>query len=261
MRASEALTHWYRRDGSPCYTVIGKNGKERDTTLRDARLLGLVPSVTGIIKQAAAPNLVHYMQEQVLMSALTLPRNAHENEDAWLRRVWQDSREHARKAAEKGTAIHAAIEQHYQDTLPAEEYWPHVKGVADLLADRFPGASFITEESFCNPLGYGGKTDLHSRAGQGLVLDIKSKELSHEKAARAETYDEQHMQLASYREGLGLPNALCGIVYVSTSVPGLAVLVMVDEDKLQRAWMMFKSLLNYWVVKNKFVWYPTLEEK
>ena len=29
--------HWYRLDGTPCYTVVGKNGKERNATLADAR--------------------------------------------------------------------------------------------------------------------------------------------------------------------------------------------------------------------------------
>jgi len=50
--------HWYRRsDGSPQYTIVGKNGKERDTTLRDAREHNLVPSVTTIMRIAAAPGL------------------------------------------------------------------------------------------------------------------------------------------------------------------------------------------------------------
>ena len=29
--------HWYTQEGDPMYTVIGANGKERNTTLRDAR--------------------------------------------------------------------------------------------------------------------------------------------------------------------------------------------------------------------------------
>ena len=36
--------HWYSQDGEPMYTLIGANGKERNTTLRDAKSLGLVPS-------------------------------------------------------------------------------------------------------------------------------------------------------------------------------------------------------------------------
>jgi hypothetical protein len=44
--------HWYGLDGTPRYTITGKNGKERNTTLRDARVMNLVPSVTTIIRCA-----------------------------------------------------------------------------------------------------------------------------------------------------------------------------------------------------------------
>ena len=29
--------HWYDKDGNACHTIVGKNGKVRKTTLRDAR--------------------------------------------------------------------------------------------------------------------------------------------------------------------------------------------------------------------------------
>ena len=35
--------HWYTQEGDPMYTVIGANGKERNTTLRDAKKDNLVP--------------------------------------------------------------------------------------------------------------------------------------------------------------------------------------------------------------------------
>ena len=36
--------HWYTQEGDPMYTIIGANGKERNTTLRDAKKEKLVPS-------------------------------------------------------------------------------------------------------------------------------------------------------------------------------------------------------------------------
>ena len=30
--------HWYTQEGEPMYTIIGANGKERNTTLRDAKV-------------------------------------------------------------------------------------------------------------------------------------------------------------------------------------------------------------------------------
>jgi hypothetical protein len=65
--------HWYRRDGSPCHEVPRAKGDGvRPTTLRDARKMGLLPSVTSIIKCADRPALNSWMQRQVAMSALTM---------------------------------------------------------------------------------------------------------------------------------------------------------------------------------------------
>ena len=50
---TSAAGHWYTQEGEPMYTIIGANGRERNTTLRDAKTLGLVPSVTTIIGMIA----------------------------------------------------------------------------------------------------------------------------------------------------------------------------------------------------------------
>jgi len=128
--AAESL-HWYARDGSPAYTVKAKDGSDRPTTLRDARKLNLCPSVTSIIKCAAAPGLEMWKQNQVLLAALTLQRRENEPEAAYLTRILQDSKEQAKKAAERGSAIHAAIQGHYEGKAPSEEagsqrvcWWP-----------------------------------------------------------------------------------------------------------------------------------------
>jgi hypothetical protein len=70
--AAESL-HWYDRDGKPAYTVKAKDGSDRPATLRDARKLNLVPSVTTIIRCAAAPGLELWKANQLMMAALTLP--------------------------------------------------------------------------------------------------------------------------------------------------------------------------------------------
>ena len=82
--------HWYLPDGAPYYTLIGANGKERAVTLRDARKVMARPSVTGIIRCAAAPQLEKWKRNQVLLAALTLPHRPDESEQAWLERVEQD---------------------------------------------------------------------------------------------------------------------------------------------------------------------------
>ena len=42
LHAAES-THWYTKGGTPAYMILGKNGKLRPTTLRDARLKATFP--------------------------------------------------------------------------------------------------------------------------------------------------------------------------------------------------------------------------
>jgi hypothetical protein len=239
--------HWYDITGTPMYELAGKNGSMRPTTLRDARKLNLCPSVTGIIRCAAAPGLENWKQEQVLMAALTLPRLPDETESQWLDRVRHDAREQGRKAAERGTAIHAAIQSHYEGIPPSEEFWQHVRGTIKEVDRVTQDGGWLAEKSFAHPLGYGGKNDLHNPA---WCLDFKSKEFGPDDDLK--TWDEHAMQLAACREGLRIPNALCGICYVSVTHPGLARLLIIEEEKIRLGWEMFKALLIYWQAKNGY---------
>ena len=72
-RPSES-NHWYAKDGTPMYTVPAKSGEPRATTLRDAKKMGLLPSVTTIMKSAASPGLEAWKLNQMMLAALTLPR-------------------------------------------------------------------------------------------------------------------------------------------------------------------------------------------
>jgi len=83
----------------------------------------------------------------------------------------------------------------------------------------------------------------------GVVVDIKTKEFDDPK--KVDGYDEHLMQLAAYRMGLKLPAARCANIFVSRSVAGLVKIVEWSEDDLKRGWLMFQSLFNYWLLKNK----------
>jgi hypothetical protein len=235
--------HWYARDGAPAYTVIGANGRERPTTLRDARTLGLVPSVTTIIKCAAAPGLERWKADQLMMAALTLPRRPREPEAAWLSRVYSDAQEAGRKAAESGTAIHAAVQGFYEGQ-EAREYAAHVAGAVEAVR-AFDAALGVPERAFCEGR-YGGKVDLSCRTS---VLDFKTKDFGPDD--KLETYDEHAMQLAAYRAGLdGVdPDARCAIVYVSRTHPGLARLIEIDQSALDRGLAMFSALVAFWYAR------------
>jgi hypothetical protein len=250
--------HWYTLTGEPAYEVVGKSGDLRPTTLRDARKLGLVPSVTTIIKCADAPALNKWMRDQVLMAALTLPKIDGESMEAYAQRIMDDSRQQAATARDIGTAIHGQIEQALC-LRPVMEHHDQVRSACKSLIDWCGSIDEIRpERSFAHPLGYGGKCDVHKKPSidlnethNGFVADFKSKDFTADKLPGV--YENHSMQLAAYREGFEMPLARCAIIYVSTSVPGLTHLVEVDEAELARGWNMFCALLRYWQLKNNYV--------
>jgi len=240
--------HWYTREGTPAYTTIGKTG-ERPTTLRDARKLGLLPSTTGIIRQLSSAGLDLWKQQQVLLAALTLPRETNEPEQEWLKRVMQDSRATGRDAAERGTAIHAVIESYF-DQVYMPEKPAYLDAIDSTLKGAFGDQPWLSERSFAHCLGFGGKCDLMAKPingqGTGFIVDFKTKDTDLDKV---DVYFEHEMQLAAYREGLGLPTARCAIVFVNGTTNQVK-LIEVEEPQLQKSWECFQHLLRVYQIKN-----------
>jgi len=245
-RASES-NHWYTRDGVPQYTVEAKKGGQRATTLRDARTMNLVPSVTTVLNVAAKPALLAWMQQQVLYAALTLPRRPDEPEKEYIDRIINDSKEQGRSAADAGTDIHASIQGFYEGQSTGR-HAEMVSACVKAIKDHFGDTIWISERSFAHEAGFGGKCDLFCAGTLNAVVDIKTKEFTD--PAKVDAYDEHLMQLAAYRVGLGIPNARCANVFVSRNVPGLIAIREWSAEDLDRGWAMFMHLLSFWQLKN-----------
>lgn len=245
------MSHWYDiATGAPRYQVPNKStGGMRDTTLRDARQLGLVPSVTTIIQEAAKPALVNWMIDQALMAALTLPRDESEALDLFMTRAKEDAKQQAIKAAERGTELHNALEQHYigNDHLIAASDRPFVEGVSDAIFAKYGRQTWIAECTFASPLGYGGKMDLHT---SGIVLDFKGKDFKPGEELKPTAYDEHAMQLSAYAHGVNQPDALRVNVFFDRKVPGKVGIYEwpAGGDYFER----FLCLLEYWKRKSKY---------
>ena len=87
-------------------------------------------------------------------------------------------------------------------------------------------------------------------APNGIVLDSKTKEFDEDD--KVVGYDENCMQLAAYRNGLGLPKARCANVFISRNKPGLVKVVEWSEADLEKGWKMFSLLVQLWRIKNNF---------
>lgn len=235
--------HWYLPDGSPAYRIVGKNGKERNSTVKDAREHGLLPSVTTIIGCASKPALDVWKQQQAILSALTLPRLEGESEEDWLSRVVADSKETAKQAAERGTQIHGVIEAFYEG-IYIPELPPYVRAVESAINEHFGSQLWISEKSFAYG-GFGGKCDLVAKSG--FVVDFKTTEKDLDKL---DYFFDHQMQLSAYRMGFEMPKARCAIVYVN-ALQNKAKLVEIPEDDLRIGWECFTHLLAFYRAKNK----------
>ena len=179
--------HFYKKDGSPAYTVIGKNGKERNTTLRDARTNNLRPSVTEIIKLAAKLGLENWKAEQLLMSALTTSRKDGETEAEYIFRIKADAKEQSEKARERGTLIHSWVQSGFEGKSLTDEACKYFYSAKDELTTVIGVQEWKCELTFATPR-YGGK--LISNLCGALQFDITNEltELKHPNILSAETF-------------------------------------------------------------------------
>ena len=264
--ASSAGGNWYDQHGNQIASVPKKDGAPTRPTLAHARKLDLAPGVTTIIGMADKPALTAWKMKRAAEAGRLRWNHpggsgGHDEDTegsehrAWLSNCLELAGEIGAKAAEQGTNIHAAIQRSYQGHEFGQTYAPHVQGVRQLLLDVSPNAGWKTEFACVSKLGYGTKADLCSYE---WVVDFKGKDLGPDDIAGLEIYDEHHMQLAATRMALadhvgqGYETARCAIVYVSRTVPGLVHMIESKRDELARGWEMFKTLHEFWCVKNRY---------
>ena len=254
--------HWYDKDGNSAYEVQAKDGTMRGTTLRDARKLSLVPSVTTILGVIAKPGLENWKMQNTVLAAMTLPRMEGESLDAFSLRVIQDGKETGRKAAQLGTDIHASLDKAYsgKDYDPAHEVY--VKAVQEAVFLKYGEQDWIAEKSFAHGLGFGGKIDLACEVAMiegkalkqfntGIVIDFKTSSFTEDKV-KTLGYDEHVWQLAAYATGLCIQKPILANVYVSTVTPGLVCIKEYTAEESAWGWDCFSSFLNAWKIMKKY---------
>ena len=249
--------HWYTLEGKPLYTLVGKNGKERNTNLRDARKLNLVPSVTTILDQAAKPGLVNWQINQGINAALTLPREEDETDEQFLYRVRQDSKEQAEKAAEQGTIIHADINMGFAGKKESKTY----SCVDKIVNGLFPNQEWLSEQSYTSKEeGFGGAIDLHSKTG--IVIDFKTKDNLEGVEAKSLVFDNHGMQLSAYAMLLKIntENLTRVSIFIDRKNPEVIVSYVWERDSHKRHLQMFNALLTYWKCLKKYDPTETLKE-
>jgi len=245
-------SRYYWPNGQPCYEIPKKSGKGmKKPNITDAREMGLVPSVTTILKVANKPALNAWLMEQAALAVLTTPRLEGEGLDAFVKRVLQDEQvqdEEASAAADKGSAIHGAIEAAIQGK-PWDGVWePYVKSVFPVIESL---GKIVWSEKIVVGDGYAGRADILLENDRNLtLLDFKTTKSMPKK----QSWDEHRMQTAAYAETIGNSgdrHILTGNIYISTILPG-EVQLFLQEDWKRTYGLGFRKLLEYWQFINDY---------
>ena len=253
-------SHWYKKDGTTAYGA----------SLKEAREMGYLPSVTTVDKVIANKGLEQWKIRQAVMSALTLDRikcvatieypdgtkwQVEEPDDDYINRILDDSRQQARKAAKLGSVIHHLAER----TIKGKplffkglrsDVWtlfkPLQKWIDDNILTGYSEKVLVNIEE-----GYAGKADFIGdlKDSNSVILDFKTRFIIPEdikkngEIKKAKLYDSDARQLSALHNAE--PYGDCISVIISSNVDFAGVWIYNwPYAKIQKEYEVFKSALN-----------------
>lgn len=246
-------SHWYTPKGEPCYEIEKVKGGMRPTTLRDARKLGLLPSVTTVFNIMAKPGLDQWKINKAIQAAKEVQQGEDESDDYYLKRVVEASRREVKEAAELGTKIHDAIEHAIDGASVASDLAVYVDPVLKILKEK--GFQTTMQEETCvnRVHGYAGRVDfIGIKSGQRFVIDFKTRKTKAGEVLKP--YEFQPMQIAAYAVAHfgNLKDCYGANIYISTTEPGRVESITYDAERLQEEFDAFVSMLNLWRYLNGY---------
>lgn len=253
----EGGSHWYHIDGRPCYEVPRADGKGmRNTTVRDARELGLVPSVTGILKVINKPALNNWIAGQYVIAALTLPKFPSESYDEFAKRVVYDANIHSETAANFGTRIHALIEWwlgasfgldlRLPDAPLTDEEAPYLQGFVDYVKEHNLTPLWLERNVINMEYLYGGKVDCGASLDSLPLTVIDWKTQGTKPGQKLRYYPDWCPQLMAYKKALNLDVPITSVI-ISSTEPGRVDHHTWTEDEESWGWETFLAARKIWL--------------
>jgi len=241
------VSHWYNRAGEAVFEVPkAKGGGTRKTTIADARKMGLYPSVTTVLGILDKPQLMDWKLEQVSLACYNCPPTGDEPFEGYHQHILHKAFEQVSDAADLGTAIHAALESHFQGQPVEPEMSVYIDPVASLIERQ--RIQFTEHElRLVNAqVGYAGTTDaVITQDGDSGILDFKSRKTK--PGILCTPWETEVLQIAAYGVAkFGHVPEIGANVYISTTEKGRADIVWYTHKELAEAWTTFQSCVQIW---------------
>lgn len=243
------------------HTVLTKSGAKnptRPTNVSDARKLGLLPSVTSILRMAQNDALERWKLNELAKVCFDRPAFGEEDLASYTAASIKAAFEGRNEAAELGTSIHAAIEQHYKggevDPKFKDYVTPTINAV-DLLGLVSAGNEVV---SVNNQLGYAGTIDMAFTQGDLCgILDFKStKTKAGEPIPDRITYSAQlaayHVSYWANGQHYFRDNAVAYNVFISTTELGRVDVRRYDATALRKDFEWFLACQVMWRMSKEY---------
>jgi len=162
--------------------VPKKDGKGlKNITIKEVRQMGLVPRVSAIIGELNNFQIVNYQIEQAIKACIAVPFTGNidglspmlvdEALKDYFAVVKAKAGEHAKDAAEQGTAIHKAVYLGLKDGLvPTDPVQEKAYAAVKAFLGQITADDIELEHSLCSrELGFGGTPDIYCTADPAML--------------------------------------------------------------------------------------------
>jgi hypothetical protein len=251
-------SHYYTLTGKACHTQVGKNGLERNTTLRDARKLKLIPSVTGITGIFAKPGLERWKLNEICRIAFELEPIDGESLADFTDRCLVAHQKPKETAADFGIEVHDSLDKYFEGKPIPDHLLEYVQPAFDWKQKN--QLEFIEREKILinSQHGFGGMVDIVGKGpdGQQFIIDWKTRKTKPK--VKVTSYDFQVHQIAAYGGTyFGEEEILEGRVYganciISSTEPGRFEVISYAPEELAEAWKSFVAACEIWRSLKKY---------
>jgi len=230
---------------------------QRPPTVRDARKLGFLPSVTSICGQVESYSLGEWKINEAVKAAASIDYTGvtQSELDAYISVVRAKADEYTNEAADIGQAYHAAIDRFFDlGEVPENELFKKAAlAIRDYMTESFGGGVGKTEVNRASAAcGFAGTPDLEWLCADGSVViaDVKTTDASKLKAP----YAKWKLQLGGYDKLTedermeGTPVALVQLVVDRKTAELKPFPYDIAEDWKSA----FCHQFEYWCIANKY---------